>query len=120
MSVFAVGVEVYVRGTGWNNSIHTNTIERETKTMWVLDNGKKYYKESLREYGNRWSGDLKLLTDEVRHEIKLMNKKRSVSNLMYDLGQKRNHIKTKEFKDLRKAEIMLKDVFELIGIDRSK
>lgn len=120
MDNIEVGSEVYARGTGWNNSIYTYTVKRETKTMWVLCNGNKYYKESLRQYGDRYSGNIKLLTDKIRQEIKIIEKKRSVTDMMYQLGNKRNKVDTDDFGDLRRAELKLKEVFQLLGIERSK
>lgn len=98
------------------------TIIRETKTQFILDNGLRYRKDTLRKIGGRGGkysdshNYITELTDEILKEIKLYNKLSTACELMNDLGNYRNHIPTKNIKDIGLAIGKMIEVKNLLGI----
>jgi len=102
-------------GTSWGSHFSVETIDRETKTQWILSNGKRYKKDSLREIGNHY-GRISKLTDKILNNIKLKKKLSQASVLMDNLGSQRNHIETKDIKDIGIAIGKMHEIKKLLKV----
>jgi hypothetical protein len=109
--------------TGYHNTRwKISTIIRETKTQFILDNGLRYRKDTLRKIGGRGGkysdshNYIRELTDEILNKIKLHKKLSIACELMHDLGEHRNRIQTKNIKDVGIAIGKMIEVKNLLGI----
>lgn len=105
---------VYKYGGIWGGQPFIQTIKRDTKTQWILENGNRFKKDTLKEIGN--NGYISEVTNEILEAIKLNKKLSTASCLMDDLGRNRNHIKTKNIKDIGVAIGKMIEVKKLLGI----
>jgi hypothetical protein len=113
MQEFKVGeTVVYTMSGYYYQGITLSKIVRETKKQYILENGRRYWKETLSEVGERYSRIGKF-TDELKAKYKLQRKLSEVSVRLSKLNERRNHIKVKDLSKLGNA-INLLDQLEKV------
>jgi len=96
---FKIGETVTFGRYGWyHQGINIAKIERETKKQYVLDNNRRYWKETLREVGE--SGYIEKFTDEKKEKYKLQKTLSEISARISSLDNIRRHIQNKNLKEL--------------------
>jgi hypothetical protein len=106
MSDFKVGEVVAIKSSGWRGcTITTHAIERETPTLYVLDNGRRFYKKNNRVYGDGFD-KVEKLTDELRDRIKLQYLTIGINNVIYDMYEKRNKFRASS--NIKELECVLR------------
>ena len=112
-----VGDKIAKRAGGWwGSEYRVGTIARETKTLWVLDCGTKYKKNSRVEVGDHL-GRITELTEDILGDIQITKAKTIASCLMDDLSQYRNRIEENDLGKIRLAIKKLQKAKELLGLN---
>ena len=114
METFKVGEKV-AYNYSWMGNRRVKTILRETKTQYILENDTRIRKADLREVGNH-QRSIEKLTDEILAEFKIKRTKAIVSINLDTMNRYRNCIKVKDIEKLIKADMLIKEAANLLGI----
>lgn len=115
-----VGDKIAVRTGGlWGLEYTIRTIVRETKTLWVLDNSRKYRKYSLREVGDH-SVRIEELTKDILYRIELRKARIKSARLIDVLSNNRNRIEETYIDKINLAGKLLLKAIDLLGFEDKK
>jgi nucleotidyltransferase/DNA polymerase involved in DNA repair len=91
---------LYTTGSGWNRMCSIQTIERETKTQWIVG-GKNFYKKNLERVGN-WREKIRELTPETEAEFKQWSDERLHKKLWRDIQSiaQPNHLSASRLQEI--------------------